>query len=94
MWTGDGVVAVSAGCEYVGGTRGSCIMSSAEDVKEMSVGHWVRGVGVVCEMYVFGSDGVGGERIVFSIYQSCVNRGSVGRVSVVGLQRCRMCRGE
>ena len=41
-----GVFAVSV---YMGGTRGSCVLSSAGDVLEMSV---VRGVGVggVCDM--------------------------------------------
>ena len=39
-----GVVAVSA---YMGGTCGSCVLSSACDVLEMSV---VRGVGGVCDM--------------------------------------------
>ena len=29
------------------------------------------------------------ERIVFRLYQSCGNRGIVGRVSVFGLQWCR-----
>ena len=43
---GDGrcVVVVSAGHEYVGGTRDSGIVSSASDV------HGMRGVGGVCEM--------------------------------------------
>ena len=38
MWAGGGVVAVIAGCEYMGGTRGSCVVPSADDVLEMSVG--------------------------------------------------------
>ena len=38
------MVAVSA---YIGGTRGSGVLSSACDVLEMSV---VRGVGGVCDM--------------------------------------------
>ena len=29
------------------------------------------------------------ERIGFGVYQSCENRGGVGRVSVFGLQWCR-----
>ena len=41
---GRGVVAVSAGHEYVGGTRGSGIVSSTADVLGMG------GVGGVCEM--------------------------------------------
>ena len=39
MCDGDanaGVVAVSAGCEYMGGTRGSCFVSTADDVLEMN----------------------------------------------------------
>ena len=41
--------AVSARCEYMGGTRGSCIVSSADHVLEISVVHGVGGK-VVCEM--------------------------------------------
>ena len=76
---------VSAG--HVGGTRGSCIVSSAADVLWMSV---VRGMrGVVGYVYVLGSGrvgGEGGERIGFGLCQSCGNSGSVGRVSVFGLR--------
>ena len=32
------------------------------------------------------------ERIGFGLYQSCVNRGSVGRVSVFWLRWCGWCR--
>ena len=32
------------------------------------------------------------ERIGFGIYQSCGNKGSVGRVSVFGLHWCEWCR--
>ena len=39
---------VSAGHEYVGGTRGSCILSSAADVLGMSVVRGMRGVGEMC----------------------------------------------
>ena len=35
---------------YVGGTRGSGIVSSAADVLWMSMVRWMRGVGGVCEM--------------------------------------------
>ena len=42
--SGAGVGAVSA---YMGGTRGSGVLTSAGDVQEMSV---VRGVGGVCDM--------------------------------------------
>ena len=41
---GRGIVMVSA---YMGGTRGSAVLSSTGDVLEMSV---VRGVGGVCDM--------------------------------------------
>ena len=44
MGSGGGVVAMSV---YMGGTRGSCALSSAGDVLEMSV---ERGVGGVCDM--------------------------------------------
>ena len=33
-------------------------------------------------------------RIVFGLYQSCVSRGSVGRVSVFGLWWCGCCMWE
>ena len=46
----EGVVALSAACECVGGTRGSRFVSSADDVQEMSVVSGVRGIGGVCEM--------------------------------------------
>ena len=51
------MVAVSA---YIGGTRGSGLLSSACDVLEMSV---VRGVGGVCDMCIclaWGEAGSGG----------------------------------
>ena len=41
----EGVVAMSAECEYMGGTRGSGVVSSAYGVLEMSVVRGVRGVG-------------------------------------------------
>ena len=47
VWGGGGVVAVSAGCEYKGGTR---VVSSADDVLEMSEVRGVRGVCGICEM--------------------------------------------
>ena len=48
-WCGakGGVVAVSVECEYMGGTCGSGVVSSADDVLEMSVVRGVRGVGGV-----------------------------------------------
>ena len=48
VW-GD-VVAVNSGCEYIGGTRGSDIVSSVDGMLEMSVVRGMRGVGVVYEM--------------------------------------------
>ena len=44
------VVVVSAGHEYVGGTHGSCIVSSTADVLGMSVVRMMKGVDGVCEM--------------------------------------------
>ena len=58
-WDGGGVVVMRA--EHVGGTRSSGIVSSADDVLEMSV---VRGmtVGGVCEMCMcLTRGGMGGE---------------------------------
>ena len=53
-----------AGIEYMGGRRGSDVVSSADDVLEMSVVHGVRGVGGVCEMCIcLAWDGVGGEGV-------------------------------
>ena len=79
---------------YVGGIRGSGIVSSAADMLWMSVVHGMRGVGEVCEMCmclaqggVCGEGVSGGEDwIGFGLYQSCENMGSVGRVSVFGLR--------
>ena len=45
-----GVVAVNAGHEYVVGTRGSDIVSSATIVLGMYLVHGIRGVTGVCEM--------------------------------------------
>ena len=64
------------------------------DVLGMSVVCVMRGVGGVCEMCMrLARGGVGGqgwvdERIGLGIFQSCGNRGSVGRVSVFGLRLC------
>ena len=41
---------VSAG--HVAGTHGSCIVSSAADLLEMSVVRGMRGVGGLCEMFM------------------------------------------
>ena len=43
-----GVVGLSAGHEYVGGTRGSGVVFSAADVLGMSVVRGMKGVGGVC----------------------------------------------
>ena len=76
------MVVVSA--RHVGGTRGSGIVSSAADVLWISVVRGMRGVGGECEMCMardgVGGEGVNGERNGFGLYQSCGNRGSVGRV--------------
>ena len=57
---GRGVVVVSAG--YVGGTRGSDIVSSAADLLGMSVVRGIRGIGRVSEMCMCLARGcVGGE---------------------------------
>ena len=57
----------------------------------------MRGVGGVCEMYMcLARGGVGcmvGERIWFGLYQSCRNKGCVGRVYVFGLRSCVCCKG-
>ena len=89
------MVVMSTGHES--GTRGSCIVSSAADVLGMSVVRGRRGVGRVCEMCIWAYVWPGAAweergwvdvRIGFDIYQSCGNRGSVGHVSVFGLQSC------
>ena len=46
------MVVVSEGHEYVGGTRGSGIVSSAADVLGMCLVRWMRGVGGMCEIYM------------------------------------------
>ena len=55
---GDGVVAVNAWCECMGRTRGSCFVSTSDDVLDMGVVRGVRGVCGVCEMCMVW-DGVG-----------------------------------
>ena len=76
------MVAVSA---CMSGTHGSGVLSSTDDVL-------VRGVGGVCDMCMClargGVGGEGGERIGFGLYQSCEDRGNVGRVSVFWLRCC------
>ena len=49
------MVGISAVRVYMGGTRGSCIVSSAADVLGMSVVRGMKGLGGVCKMCVFGS---------------------------------------
>ena len=56
------------------------VLYKTDDVLEISVVHGLRCVGGVCEM---GMARCWCENIVFGLYQSCRNRGSVGYVSVV-----------
>ena len=52
---------MSAGHDYVGGTRGSGIVSNAADMLGVSVVRGMKGVGEVCEMCMcLAWDGVGG----------------------------------
>ena len=56
------MVEVNAGHEYVDGTRGSGIVSSASDMLGMSVVRGMNGLGGVCEMCMcLTRGGVGGE---------------------------------
>ena len=77
----EGMVVLSAEQEYVGGTRGSGIVSIAADMLGMSVGRGIRGVDGVCGMCMClarGSvGGVGGvdERIGFGLHQFSGNKG-------------------
>ena len=63
------------GAGHVCGTRGSCIVSSAANVLEMSVVCGMSEVGGICEMFMcLARGGVGGEgregmRIGFGLYQ-------------------------
>ena len=81
---------------HAGGTHGSGIVSSAADVIWMSVVRGMRGVGEGCVCVWLGAARVErgrvDEKIGFVLYQSCENRGSVGRVSVFGLRWCGWCR--
>ena len=77
----------------------SGIVSSAADVIWMSVVCGMRGVGEVCAMCMcLARGGLGGEGselirgFGLGFYQSCENRGSIGRVSVFGLRWCGWCR--
>ena len=61
MGDGRGVVVVSAGHEYVGGTHGSGVVSTAADILGMSVVRGMRGVSGLYEMYMYLTwGGVGG----------------------------------
>ena len=57
-------------CEYMGGTRGSDCVYTADDVLEMSV---MRGVICVC-IWLGAGWNVWGERIGVGLYQSSRNR--------------------
>ena len=84
MGDGGGVVAMSAWCECMGGTRGSENLSSSDDVLEMCVVRGVRGVCGVCESCMcLAWGGVGGVGNGFGLFQSCRNRG--GGVCVWGM---------
>ena len=69
---------------HVVGIRGLGIVSSAADVLWMSVVRGMSGVAGVWEMCMsLARGGMGAEwdeRIGFGLYQSCENRGCVGRV--------------
>ena len=55
---------MSAGCEYMGGSRRSGAVSSAVGVLEMSMARGVRSVGVVCKMRIcWTRDVVGAEEM-------------------------------
>ena len=47
---GGSVVSIIIGCDYMGGTCGSGVVSSAYDVLEMIVVRGARSVGGVCNM--------------------------------------------
>ena len=84
VWGVGGVVLVS---EYMGGIRHSGVVSTTDDVLELSGVRVVRGVSEGCEINMYlARDGVGGVggSIRFGLYQSCRNKGSVGHVSVFG----------
>ena len=52
MTVGGSVVALSAEHDYVGGTRGSGIVSSAADVLGMSAVRGIKRVGGLCQMCI------------------------------------------
>ena len=58
---GVSVFSVSAGCDYMGGTRGAGVVSNADDVLQVYAVRGVRGAGGVCEICIcLVRDGVGG----------------------------------
>ena len=83
--SGGGVVAVSV---YMGGIRGSCVLSSAGDVLEMSV---VRGVCGVCDMCMCLARGGVGRVGVRGLGLGVTNPGGTGGkwdMCVFWLRRC------
>ena len=59
---------MSVGYDYMGGTRGLCVVSSSYDVLEMRVVLGVRGVSGMCEMCMcLARSGVGGVRCRWSV---------------------------
>ena len=85
MGSGRGVVVVSA---YMGGTRGSGVLSSVGDVIEMSV---VRGVGGVCDMCMCLDRGGVGCEWVRGLGLGFTNPGRTGEVGYVSVFWLRWC---
>ena len=90
--SGAGVGAVSA---YMGGIRGSCVLSSIYDVLEMSV---VRDVGGVCDMCMYlargGVGAVGGECVTGLGLGFTNSGGTWGKWSLFWLRWCGWCWGR
>ena len=83
---------VSAGHEYVGGTRDSGIVSSAADVLWMSVARVMRGVSGVCEICMClarSSEGGEGGEWIRGLDLGFTNHLGTGRVFDV----CLCCGG-
>ena len=92
---GEACVVVCVVYEYaMGCICGSGIMSSVYDVLEMSLVRGVRVVGRVCKICMcLGWVEMLGEWVrglLFRLYQSCGNMGSVRCVSLFGLRWCGM----
>ena len=94
-WEGDGntvvgdVGGVFSGCKYMGGKRGSGIVSSADYVLEMSVVRGVRGVDGVCEMCLVRSGvGMQGLELVRGLGLGFTNPVGTGDCGAFGLRRC------